>query len=143
VNLYATVTVQDGKIESLPTNIFVPAAVGDRLPGLAQWKLSGGIQYRWDVGGENQAYVRVDGQYTDAAPNAFAAGGTNPLFAISSGYTSIDGSIGVDTSWGSVAIYGENLTDNDSIILRDPGNSGNPYLTLRPRTFGIRVSYKH
>jgi outer membrane receptor protein involved in Fe transport len=143
VNLYATVTVQDGKIESLPTNIFVPAAVGDRLPGLAQWKLSGGIQYRWDVGGENQAYVRVDGQYTDAAANAFAAGGTNPLFAISSGYTSIDGSIGVDTSWGSVAIYGENLTDNDSIILRDPGNSGNPYLTLRPRTFGIRVSYKH
>src|SRR5690606_24790888 len=72
LNVYGTVTVQDGKIESLPSNIFVPAAVGDRLPGLAQWKLSGGIQYRWDVGADNQAYVRVDGQYTDASPNGFA-----------------------------------------------------------------------
>ena len=141
VNLYAAVTVQDGKIDSVPTNIIVPAAKGDRLPGLAQWKLAGGFEYRWDVGGGNKAYVRIDGQYTDASPNTFANGGTNPQFAINSDYSTLDGSIGVDTDWGNVAIYGENLTNNDANILKN-FVIANAYTTLRPRTFGLRVTYR-
>jgi iron complex outermembrane receptor protein len=141
-NLYGSVTVQDGKIDSVPTNIVVPAAVGDRLPGLARWKVAGGFEYRWDVGADKKAFVRVDGQYTDASPNAFANGGLNSLYAIDSDFTTIDGSIGVDTRWGNVALYGENLTNNSSVILKYLA-SPNPYTSLRPRTFGIRITYKH
>lgn len=141
-NLYTTITVQDGKIDSVPTNIIVPAAKGDRLPGLARWKLSGGFEYRWDIGADKQAYVRLDGQFTDQSPNAFANGGLNPLYAIDSEYSTVDASIGVDTAWGNVAVYGENLTDNDAFILKNL-TSPNAYTTLRPRTFGIRVTYRH
>jgi iron complex outermembrane receptor protein len=140
-NLYATATIQDGKVESLPTNIIVPAAVGDVLPGLAKWKLSGGAEYRWKVGETNHMYVRTDAQFTDESPNAFANGGKNTLYLIDAAYATIDGSIGLDTKWGNVAIYGENLTNNDSLILKNLGVL-NGYTTLRPRTFGIRVTYR-
>lgn len=141
-NVYGTVTVQDGTIKSIPTNIVVPAAVGDRLPGLAQWKLSGGAEYRWAVGADNQAYVRIDGQFTDASPNAFANGGLNPAYALNAEYSTLQAAIGLDTGWGNVALYGENLTNNDSIILKNL-LSPNSYTTLRPRTFGLRVTYRH
>jgi outer membrane receptor protein involved in Fe transport len=141
-NVYGSVTVQDGKIEQIPTNIIVPAAVGDRLPGLAQWKLSGGAEYRWAVGAENEAYVRIDGQFTDDTPNTFANAGLNPAFAINSSYETLQAAIGVDTRWGNVALYGENLTNNDNIILNN-FVIANPYTTLRPRTFGLRVTYRH
>jgi len=141
LNVYGSVTIQDGRIDSVPTNIIVPAARGDTLPGLAKWKLSGGFEYRWDMGGSNQAYVRVDGQFTDGSPNAFANGGLNPLLALNDEYSSLDAAIGLDTSWGSIAIYGENLTDNRAIILKTP-SSPNPNVTLRPLTAGLRVTVR-
>jgi iron complex outermembrane receptor protein len=141
LNLYTTVTVQDGKVDSVPTNIAVPAAVGDVLPGLAKWKLSGGAEYRWSIGDRLQAYIRADAQFTDQSPNAFANGGKNKLYVLNAAYATIDGSIGVDTSWGNIAVYGENLTNNDSFILKNLGVL-NGYTTLRPRTFGIRVTYR-
>ncbi|MDT9600117.1 TonB-dependent receptor [Sphingosinicella rhizophila] len=142
LNLYATATVQGGKIDSVPADIIVPAAEGDRLPGLAKLKLSGGAEYRWDLSRNYEAYVRVDGQYTGKTPNDFANSGLNPFYAINDDFTSIDASIGLDTAWGNVALYGENLTDNDAIILKTL-SSPNPYNTLRPRTFGIRLTYRH
>ncbi|PQM29495.1 hypothetical protein CVO77_00790 [Sphingopyxis lindanitolerans] len=141
-NVYATVTVQDGKIERIPTNIVVPAAVGDRLPGLARWKLSGGAEYRWTVGTDTEAYARIDGQFTDNSPNTFANSGLNPLFASNAAYSTLQAAIGIDTEWGNVAVYGENLTNNDSIILKNLFLP-NSYTTLRPRTFGLRVTYRH
>ena len=141
VSLYGTVTVQDGKIDSVPTNIIVPAAVGDRLPGLARWKLSGGFEYRWTVGSTTEAYLRADGQFTDASPNTFAQSGSNPLYAVNSDYATVDASVGIDTDWGNVALYGENLTNNDAVILKNL-SAANPFTTLRPRTFGLRVSIR-
>ena len=142
VNLYGTITVQDGKIDSVPTDIIVPAAKGDILPGLAKWKLSGGIEYRWDIGSRSEAYVRLDGQFTDRSPSAFANRGLNPLYAINAAYTALGATIGLDTGWGSIALYGENLTNNDAVILKDLA-SPNAFVTLRPLTAGIRVTVRH
>ncbi|MBY8826352.1 TonB-dependent receptor [Sphingomonas colocasiae] len=141
LNLYGTVTVQDGRIDSVPTNIIVPAARGDRLPGLARWKLSGGIEYRWDVGASSQAYARIDGQFTDATPNAFANAGRNALYAVNDEFSTLDGSIGLDAGWGTVALYAENLTNEDAVILKNL-SSPNPFVTLRPRTLGIRLTMR-
>lgn len=141
-NAYVNVTVQDGKIDSVPTNIIVPAVKGDTLPGLAPWKVAGGLAYRWDVGADTKAYVRADAQFTDSSPNTFANGGLNPLYAINESYSTVDASIGLDTHWGNVALYGENLTNNSAIIVKYL-SSPNPYTTLRPRTFGIRLTYRH
>ena len=142
LSLYASVTVQDGELKSVPTNIIVPAAVGDTLPGLAEWKWAGGAEYRWDVRGGNQVFIRVDGQHTDASPNAFANGGLNPLYRIDEAYSTVDSSIGVDTGWGNVSLYGENLTDNDAYIQNQPALLS-PITTLRPRTFGVRFTYRY
>jgi len=50
----------------------------------------------------------------------------------------------VDDRW-TATLYVENLTNNDNIIL-DTGavataSGENHYITLRPRTIGIRVNY--
>jgi iron complex outermembrane receptor protein len=120
----------------------VPAAVGDVLPGLVDFKFSGGFEYRWDLGA-NQLYVRADGQYVASSPNSLSGGGTNPFFATNESYENVDAAIGLVTGWGEVSLYGENLTNNDAFILTDGGVSPNPINTLRPRTAGVRVSVKY
>lgn len=140
VSLYASVTVQDGKIDAIPAAFDVPAAVGDRLPGLAQWKLSGGVEYRWRIG-SNEAHARIDGQFTDRSPNDFSNAGRAVGFAMNDSHSSLNAAIGMDLKWGSVAAYVENLTNEDAIILRIP-NVPAPYVTLRPRTFGVRLTVR-
>ncbi|MDZ3833606.1 MAG: TonB-dependent receptor [Sphingopyxis sp.] len=141
VHLYTAVTIQDGKIDSIPADFTVPAAAGDRLPGLARWKLAGGAEYRWDIG-SSEAHVRIDGQFTDGSPNAFRDAGRKPGFAMNDAYASLNAAIGIDRGWGSIALYGENLTGEDAIILRIP-NVPAPFVTLRPRTFGVRLTVRH
>lgn len=141
LSLYGSVTAQKGEIKSVPDNIVVPAAVGDTLPGLAEWKWAGGAEYRWDIRGGNQVFMRIDGQHTDAVPNAFANGGLNPLYRINEEYSTVDGSIGIETRWGNVSLYGENLANNDAYIQNQPSLLS-PITTLRPRTVGVRVSYR-
>lgn len=142
LTLYTTLTFQGAKITDVPTNIIVPAAKGDALPGLVRFKLSGGFEYRWDLG-VNQLYLRADGQHTGPSPNGLRGNGTNPSYAINASYENVDAAIGVTTRWGDVALYGENLTNNDAYILNRGASSLNPINTLRPRTAGVRVNVKY
>ncbi len=142
LTLYTALTFQDAEITEVPTNIIVPAADGDVLPGLVEFKFSGGFEYRWDLG-VNQLYVRADGQYVDSSPNELRGDGTNPYYAINESYENVDAAIGLVTRWGEVALYGENLTDNDAYILNAGAPEMNPINTLRPRTAGVRVNVKY
>lgn len=141
LTLYTTLTFQDAEVTDVPTNIIVPAAEGDVLPGLVDFKFTGGFEYRWDLG-VNQLYVRADGQYIESSPNGLRGNGTNPDYAINESYENVDAAIGVVTRWGEVALYGENLTNNDAYILNQGTASINPINTLRPRTAGLRVNVK-
>jgi outer membrane receptor protein involved in Fe transport len=142
LTLYTALTFQDAEITEVPTNIIVPAARGDVLPGLVKFKFSGGFEYRWDLG-VNQLYVRADGQYVDSSPNGLRGDGTNPYYAINASYENVDAAIGWVTRWGEVALYGENLTNNDAYILNAGPPEMNPMNTLRPRTAGVRVNVKY
>ncbi len=141
LTLYTALTFQDAEITEVPTNIIVPAAKGDVLPGLVKFKFSGGFEYRWDLG-LNQLYVRADGQYTDSSPNGLRGDGTNAYYAINDSYENVDAAIGLITR-GEVALYGENLTNNDAYILNAGPPEMNPINTLRPRTAGVRINVKY
>ncbi|HEX3917422.1 MAG TPA: TonB-dependent receptor [Caulobacteraceae bacterium] len=141
LTLYANATAQDGQIDSVPTNIVIPTAKGDVLPGLARYKVAAGVERRWDVRGGNQAFIRLDGQYTSSSPNAFSDAGANSLFAIDEAYSTLDASVGLDTRWGTVALYGENLTNNDAAIVKYL-SLPNSYTSLRPLTVGVRVTFR-
>lgn len=141
-SFYTALTFQDAEVTDVPTNIIVPAAKGDVLPGLVDFKVSGGFEYRWDVG-LNQLYVRADGQYTESSPNGLSGNGTNPFFAMNEAWENVDAAIGLITSWGEIALYGENLTNNDAFIINRGAESINPVNTLRPRTVGLRLSVKY
>jgi iron complex outermembrane recepter protein len=142
LTLYTALTFQDAEITEVPTNIIVPAAKGDVLPGLVDFKFSGGFEYRWDLGA-NQLYVRADGQYLESSPNGLRGDGTNPYYAINESYENVDAAIGLVTRWGEVSLYGENLTNNDAYILNAGAPEMNPINTLRPRTAGVRISVKY
>jgi hypothetical protein len=111
------------------------------LPGLARYKVAAGVERRWDVRGGNQAFIRLDGQYTSSSPNAFSDAGANSLFAIDEAYSTLDASVGLDTRWGTVALYGENLTNNDAAIVKYL-SLPNSYTSLRPLTVGVRVTFR-
>jgi hypothetical protein len=87
--------------------------------------------------------VRADGQYIDSSPNGLRGNGTNPNYAVNESYENVDAAIGLVTRWGEVALYGENLTNNDAYILDQGAASINPINTLRPRTAGLRVYVKY
>jgi outer membrane receptor protein involved in Fe transport len=142
LTLYTTLTFQDAKVTDVPINIIVPAAKNDVLPGLVDFKFSGGFEYRWDLG-VNQLYVRADGQYIESSPNGLRGNGTNPAYAINESYENVDAAIGLVTRWGEVALYGENLSNNDAYILNQGTGFINPINTLRPRTAGLRVNVKY
>lgn len=142
LTLYTAMSYQDAKITEVPDNIVVPASKGDVLPGLVHFKISGGFEYRWDLGGK-QLYVRADGQHVGKSPNNLANGGTYPFYAINQAYDNVDAAIGLVFNWGEVTLYGENLTNNDAFIYNDGGLNPNSITTLRPLTTGIRVNVKY
>ncbi len=139
LTFYSTFTFQDAKILTVPTNIILPAAPGDKLPGLVGFKYSGGIQYEWAVGSDDHMYARIDGQYVGSSPNSLAS---SPFFARNDSYENIDAALGYLTSWGEVTAYVENLTNNNSFILDNGGASRNSVNTLRPRTIGVRLTVR-
>lgn len=142
LTLYTALTFQEAEVTDVPTHIVVPAAEGDVLPGLVDFKFSGGFEYRWDIGA-TQWYVRADGQYVGSSPNRLSGGGTNPNFAINESYENVNAAIGFVTDWGEVTLYGENLTNNDAYIMNAGQLGPDPINTLRPRTAGVRISVRY
>ncbi|MEQ8514253.1 MAG: TonB-dependent receptor, partial [Chromatocurvus sp.] len=141
LDLNLALTFQDAEITDVADNIIVAATDGETLPGLVDFKMSGGIQYSWSAFDGKQAYARVDLQYVGSSPNDFGMNGDNPFFAMNESYENVNASLGVvDSSW-NLALYGENLSNNDSFILTNGGGTPNYVNTLRPLTVGVRVGF--
>jgi iron complex outermembrane recepter protein len=140
LNIFTAVAFQDAKITSVAPNIILPAAKGDILPGLVDLKISGGAEYSWSVGKSSEMFARADAAFVGNSPSDLANGG--PVVK-NQPYFNMDASIGLNTKWGSISLYGENLTNNDSFILQSNiPDTLNPVNTLRPRTFGFRAEAK-
>lgn len=104
-------------------------------------------KYTWQWGSADM-YARLDAQYVGSYPNAFpntpGAGLVSPTFSSIPPYTKVDLSLGWAKNNLGLVLYADNLLDNDEPIFINPANfTFNRHATLRPRTIGVRLSWKH
>ena len=147
LELGLNVAVQDARITKLSDQeaIMTGAEMGSSLvsPDL---QLSGHFKYTVPLDRGNEAFARLGFSYTDELPNGFPNGvgtpGTlNPFYAETDDWSKVDFSLGWTSDKWSVALYGENILDNDdSTFIMQQNFFANKHMTPRPRTFGIRVS---
>ena len=119
------------------------------MPGTADFLTAANARYLWDLSGswDLEGYLGI--QYVGDSPNRFsygtATGLPNPDFAINESYTNIDAGLSFLKDQWAVTLYVENLGNNDNIILDTGavalGSGDNRYITLRPRTIGVRLNY--
>lgn len=106
-------------------------------------------QYTRGVGNGYKGYLRVDAQWIDSYPNGFAnvpgqLGVPNPVIQDTDAYENVNLSLGLETDRWTVTLYGENILNNDDYTYIDPRVAiANKYGTLRPRTVGVRVNWRH
>jgi outer membrane receptor protein involved in Fe transport len=147
LELGVNVAVQDARITQLSGQeaIMTGAEMGSSLvsPDL---QLSGHFKYTVALDSGNEAFARLGYSYTDELPNGFPNGvgtpGTlNPFYAETDAWSKVDFSLGWTSDKWSLALYGENILDNDdSTFIMQQNFFANKHMTPRPRTFGIRVS---
>ncbi|MEQ8802211.1 MAG: TonB-dependent receptor, partial [Haliea sp.] len=142
------VTLQDASIRSidLGDGLRSGARAGDILPGSAELKLAGSLQYEWSIGRGRELYARLDAQYVGASPAWFSgsAGAAAPGgFATpdNAAYSNVNLGLGVMAQGWQLGFYVENLTDNDAQILRNSYAGGSRVNSLRPRTIGTRLKF--
>lgn len=142
-------TLQNSEIKEIDpaSAIQTGVQVGDRLPGSVETKVSGFAQYSHSLPGGSEVFARVDGSYVGSSPNSFpifpVLGVPSPYFAMNEAYENFDLQIGWRNDRWDVSLYAENLTNNDSFILDANGLATNDVTTLRPRTIGIRASFRY
>ena len=152
LDIRLTASWQDAKIDKIsPQNSLLSGAlVNDELPGTADFLFSSQIDYRWRFGNEFNMAAYLNLQYVGESTNRFsnqaATALANPDFAINQSYENVDAGISMGKDQWDLTFYAENLTDNDNIIL-DTGavataSGENHFVTLRPRTLGVRVNYR-
>jgi iron complex outermembrane receptor protein len=145
----ANLTLNHAKVTSLTDSEALQsgAVLGAPL-STPKVKVGGFVKYSHDLGEFGTLYGRVDvqhvGSYPNSFPNAPATGTPNPTYAVVPSYENVNVQVGVDRAKMGASLYVENLFDNDTPIFIDSANySHNQYATLRPRTFGIRLSYRY
>ncbi len=91
----------------------------------------------WQIGGVHQAHsLSSIASSTTAFPD-------QPGFSYNQGsWTEYDASAGFGKDAWNVNIYGQNLTDSRSDLYENPNQFIDAKTTSRPRTLGIRISYK-
>jgi outer membrane receptor protein involved in Fe transport len=138
LTLFANVSFNDSELTRVPANI-----VGLRQPGSSlalapelQYVLR--ARYDWEIGNGNRMFAQLVHQYTDDQISAIVTGAD---FQMDS-YRTWDASLGYDLENMTITVFGENLTDeladlfisNEDDIIKTTPN--------RPRTFGVRLSYR-
>lgn len=121
--------------------------VSDQLSA-PEFTASGHIQYTTPVFDGNDLYARADVQYVGGYPNksGFQAGKPgviDPNAVDTESYENVNVSVGLTSQKWTAALYAENLLDNDNLMYIYPAVFlGSRYGTLRPRTVGLRLSYR-
>ncbi len=150
VELGLNLTLQDAEITSLTEEeAAISGAVKGHPLASPDFQLSGYIQHTWQLNGGQELYARVDAQHMGGFPSGFpnVAGDpdqVNSLIEDAQAHEYVGASIGWTTDNWSLVLYGENLLNDDSYIFIHPQSFlPNRYGIMRPRTFGIRASWKY
>ena len=111
-------------------------------------KVSGFAQYTWPLRSGGAIYGRVDvqhvGEYPNALPNTPGSPtqAPNPNFQYTDAYENVNFQVGWETEKYTLALYAENVLDNDDFSLVTPDTyTAHRFWRLRPRTVGLRVGW--
>ena len=91
-------------------------------------------------------YAQADVQYVGSYPNGFpnTPGTTtrSATYAVVPSYENVNLAVGWLKNNFNVSLYAQNVLDNQTPIFIDAASySVNRYITLRPRTIGIRLTW--
>ena len=113
-------------------------------------QISGFAQKTWQLGNDRSVFARLDAQYVGSSPNAppnlpgVIPRTANPNFAETDAYTNVNLQLGWQTDNLSIILYGENILNNDDFTFINPDLfSSSRFLTLRPRTVGVRLGWEY
>ena len=142
-------TIQSAEVTELTAteSLISGAVVGAKLAS-PEFKAGAYAKYGWTLADGSDLYARIDaqhvGEYVNTFPNTAGAKIPNAAFAKIPAYQNVNVSLGWAKGNLKAVLYAENLGNNQSPIFIDAANySLNRYGTLRPRTVGVRLGWKH
>ena len=142
-------TIQSAEVTELTAteSLISGAVVGAKLAS-PEFKAGAYAKYGWTLADGSDLYARLDaqhvGEYVNTFPNTAGAKIPNAAFAKIPAYQNVNVSVGWAKGNLKAVLYAENLGNNQSPIFIDAANySLNRYGTLRPRTVGVRLGWKH
>ncbi len=142
-------TIQSAEVTELTAteSLISGAVVGAKLAS-PEFKAGAYAKYGWTLADGSDLYARIDaqhvGEYVNTFPNTAGAKIPNAAYAKIPAYQNVNVSLGWAKGNLKAVLYAENLGNNQSPIFIDAANySLNRYGTLRPRTVGLRLGWKH
>jgi outer membrane receptor protein involved in Fe transport len=142
-------TIQSAEVTELTAteSLISGAVVGAKLAS-PEFKAGAYAKYGWTLADGSDLYARIDaqhvGEYVNTFPNTAGAKIPNAAYAKIPAYQNVNVSVGWAKGNLKAVLYAENLGNNQSPIFIDAANySLNRYGTLRPRTVGVRLGWKH
>lgn len=142
-------TIQSAEVTELTAteSLISGAVVGAKLAS-PEFKAGAYAKYGWTLADGSDLYARIDaqhvGSYVNTFPNTAGAKIPNAAYAKIPAYANVNVSMGWAKGNLKAVLYAENLGNNQSPIFIDAANySLNRYGTLRPRTVGVRLGWKH
>jgi iron complex outermembrane recepter protein len=142
-------TIQNAEVTKLTAaeSLISGAVVGAKLAS-PEFKAGTYAKYGWTLADGSDLYARIDAQhvgaYVNTFPNTAGVKTPNAAYAKIPAYANVNVSVGWAKGNLKAVLYAENLGNNQSPIFIDAANySLNRYGTLRPRTIGIRLGWKH
>jgi len=138
LSLFFNVSYNDTELTDVPANIVGLAPEGSSLalaPEL-QYVLRG--RYDWSLGANSDAFVQLSYQYTDEQVSSVV---TDAAFEMDD-YSTVDASVGYSRENWTATLFAENLTDEMADLFISNEDDIVKVTPNRPRTIGLRFSYR-
>ena len=124
---------------------------GDTLVG-SPWQLTGALDYAFHVLGDGEQYLHVEERYSShndgrkASLNDPNAVGYDPTLTLDPAVSQLNLRLGLRQSGLDASLFVNNLLNESPFLNISHNTADSPlfyYNTVRPRTYGITVTYRH
>lgn len=130
----------DATVDDHPSNEFLGAAGGDRLPGSPDLQLAVSGDYVWPMNNNRSGFVRMDAQYIGEILGAFEFGDERTR---SGKYAIGNLRVGMEAEKYQLTLFVDNVTDNRGRVFSNGSNNEfRRTILLRPRTIGLEIRTK-
>lgn len=139
LSLFANLSFNDTELTDVPANIVGLESEGSPLalaPEL-QYVLRG--RYDWALSENSGAFAQLVYQYTDDQISSIVSGAS---FTMDS-YSTVDASLGYSRDNWTITLFGENLSDERADLFISNEDDIVKTTPNRPRTYGLRLSYRY